>query len=73
MADFAVNCQRNVSFKATVLSVTLKKISISAKFTDVTCNLSNNNPRISGKMGLTVEDKILIINNQLIDIRFLER
>jgi hypothetical protein len=33
--------------------------SISAKFTDVYCNYisnSNNYPRISGKMGFTIED-----------------
>jgi hypothetical protein len=32
--------------------------SILAKFTDVYCNC-----RISGKMGFTIEDKALIINN----------
>jgi hypothetical protein len=58
-----VNCQTNVSFKARVLS-----FSISVKFTVIT---SNNYPIISGKMGSTMEDKTLIINNQL--IRFFER
>jgi hypothetical protein len=45
--------------------VNLKKklFSISATFRDVSCNLSNNYPRISGKMSFTIEDKALIINN----------
>jgi hypothetical protein len=34
--------------------------SISANFTDV---INNNYPRISSKMGLTIEDEALIVNN----------
>jgi hypothetical protein len=35
--------------------------------------VSNNYPRISGKMSVTIEDKALIINNELINNRFFER
>jgi hypothetical protein len=40
---------------------------ISPKFTNICCNCKqqltvNNNPRISYKVGFTIEDKALIIN-----------
>jgi hypothetical protein len=35
--------------------------------------VGNNYPRISGKMGFTIEDKALTINNELINNRFFER
>jgi hypothetical protein len=63
-ANFAVNCQTNVNFKATVLSFTLKKkIRFRQSLRMFPVILSNNYPRISGKMGFIIEIKALIINN----------
>jgi hypothetical protein len=64
-----VKCQRNVSFKATVLMLTLKKVFDFGKVYGLVSNIS---PRISGKMSFTIEDKTLNINNELINNRFFE-
>jgi hypothetical protein len=63
VSRFSVISQRNVSFKATVLMLTLKK---SFRFWQSLGTFpviaSNNDPRISSKMSFTIEDKALIIN-----------
>jgi hypothetical protein len=64
VADFTVNCQKTVNFKATVLMLTLKKsFRFRQSLRPFTVILSNNDPRISGKISFTIEDKPLIINN----------
>jgi hypothetical protein len=63
-ADFSVKCQRTVSFKATMLMLTLKKsFQFSQSLRAFPVIASNNYPRISGKMSFTIEDKSLIIIN----------
>jgi hypothetical protein len=61
-ADFSVKCQTNVSFKATVLMLTLKK----------SFPFGQSLPTIP-KMSFTIENKALISNNKLINNRCCER
>jgi hypothetical protein len=50
-------------FKATVLTLTLKKsFRFRQSLRTFPVIVSNNYPRISGKMGFTIEDKALMIN-----------
>jgi hypothetical protein len=63
VSRFSVKCQRNVSFKATVLMLILIfffQFRQSLQMFPVT--VSNNYSRISGKMSFTIEDKALIID-----------
>jgi hypothetical protein len=59
-ADFSVKCQRNVSFKATVLK---KSFRFRQSLRTILMIVSNNYPRISDKISFAIEDKALIINN----------
>jgi hypothetical protein len=62
---FAQKYQKNINFKAIVLLLTLKKVFYFGLRTFPVI-VSNNYARINGKMGFTIEDKTLIINNELI-------
>jgi hypothetical protein len=67
--DFSVKYQRNVSFKVTVLMLTLKKsFRFRQSLRTFPVIVSNHYPRKSGKMIFTIEDKPLIIKNELINI-----
>jgi hypothetical protein len=70
VADFTVNCQKTVNFKATVLMLTLKKsFRFRQSLRTFPVIVSNNDSRISGKMRFAVVDKAFIIN-ELINNRF---
>jgi hypothetical protein len=59
--------QTNVNFKATVLLTLKKSFRFLQSLRTFPVILSNNYPRISGKMGFPIEDKALSINNELIN------
>jgi hypothetical protein len=54
-----MKCQTNVSFKATVLMLTLKKVRFRQRLRTFPVIVNNN----YGKMSFTIEGKALIINN----------
>jgi hypothetical protein len=64
VSRFFAKMSKNHQFKTTVCGVNLEKsFRFQQSLRTFPVIVSNNYPRISGKMGFTIEDKALIINN----------